>query len=230
MSRARYYGGSCNLWAGRSMWLSPEDLAPENDPENEGWPLSHAELGEWYPDAARVLRLPDIGGYEEAVRLGGLSRGERALFDSGFVTPAISLWARSPMRFGSAYRAELRRSERVRVLLNGNALRLRSEPNGRTVAAIEAAVLHGPAFEIRARCFVVACGGVENARLLLLSQLGNDHDLVGRYFMGVPEAVERAHVVRAGLVWMDWPGSRRGVVLGGKRQQLALSFAPPPPG
>ena len=186
VSRARYYGGSCNLWAGRSMWLSPEDLAPENDPENEGWPLSYAELNEWYPAAARVLRLPDTGGYEEAVRLGGLSRGERALFDSGFVTPAISLWARSPMRFGSAYRAELRRSERVRVLLNGNALRLRSEPNGRTVAAIEAAVLHGPAFEIRARRFVVACGGVENARLLLLSQLGNDHDLVGRYFMDHP--------------------------------------------
>ena len=30
MSRARYYGGSCNLWAGRSMRLTPEDMTPES--------------------------------------------------------------------------------------------------------------------------------------------------------------------------------------------------------
>src|SRR5262245_46964380 len=28
MSRARYYGGSCNLWAGRSMRLEESDLVP----------------------------------------------------------------------------------------------------------------------------------------------------------------------------------------------------------
>src|SRR5262245_36909055 len=28
MSRARYFGGSCNLWAGRSMKLSEVDIAP----------------------------------------------------------------------------------------------------------------------------------------------------------------------------------------------------------
>ena len=93
------------------------------------------------------------------------------------------------MRFGAAQRTELRRSARIRVLLHGNALRLRPTADGRAVAALEAAVLHGPTFEIRARRYVVACGGVENARLLLLSNLGNEHDLVGRYFMDHPRAV-----------------------------------------
>src|SRR5262249_28342023 len=42
---------------------------------------------------------------------------------------------------------------------------------------------------VAARAFVLATGGIENARMLLLANekkpggLGNDHDLVGRYFM-----------------------------------------------
>ena len=45
---------------------------------------------------------------------------------------------------------------------------------------------------VRARCFVLACGGIENARQLLASNrvapngLGNDCDLVGRYFQDHP--------------------------------------------
>jgi len=92
---------------------------------------------------------------------------------------------RLPMR----HRGALRRSARIRLLLHGNALRLRPTADGHAVAALEAAVLHGPTFEIWARRYIVACGGVENARLLLLSNLGNEHDLVGRYFMDHPRAV-----------------------------------------
>jgi choline dehydrogenase-like flavoprotein len=189
MSRARYYGGSCNLWAGRTMRLTPEDMASESDPERAGWPLSYAELSEWYPSAARVLRLPDLALFEAAAHTGRLSRAERALFDSGLVAPTVSLWARGPLRFGAALRSELRRSTRVRVLLHGNALRLRPDHEARTISALEAALLQGPGFEIRARRYVVACGGVENARLLLLSDVGNQHDVVGRYFMDHPRAV-----------------------------------------
>ena len=39
---------------------------------------------------------------------------------------------------------------------------------------------------MRARDFVLALGGVENARFLLLAGLGNAHDLVGRFFMDHP--------------------------------------------
>ena len=222
VTRARYFGGSCNLWDGRSMWLTPEDLAPESDPEREGWPLSYAELTGWYHAAARVLRLPEIGTFEAAARVAGLSRPERALFDSGLVAPTLSLWARAPMRFGSAHRAELRRSERVRVLLYGNALRLRRDEAGRKVGTLEAAVLHGPAFEVRARRFVLAGGGVENPRLLLLSALGNEHDLVGRYYMDHPRAV-------FGLVRLA-PGVRlpflRGRPVAEGRVQLGIAVPP----
>ena len=189
MSRARYYGGSCNLWAGRSMRLTPEDMTPDSGSGRAGWPLAYAELSEWYPASARLLRLPDLALFDVAAHAGRLSRVERVLFDSGLVTPTVSLWARGPLRFGASLRAELGRSARVRVLLHGNALRLRPDGEGRSIAALDAALLQGPTFEIRARRYVVACGGVENARLLLLSDVGNQHDLVGRYFMDHPRAV-----------------------------------------
>jgi choline dehydrogenase-like flavoprotein len=57
------------------------------------------------------------------------------------------------------------------------------------VARLQVACLEGPRFSVSARVFVLATGGIENARLLLLSRrdrtqgLGNQHDLVGRFFM-----------------------------------------------
>ena len=54
------------------------------------------------------------------------------------------------------------------------------------------ATLNRAKLTVRARHYVLACGGIENARLLLAStgarphRLGNDHDLVGRYFMDHP--------------------------------------------
>ncbi|MGI9220173.1 MAG: FAD-dependent oxidoreductase, partial [Woeseiaceae bacterium] len=37
MSRVRFFGGSCNLWAGRSMRLSPIDFEQRDWVPNSGW-------------------------------------------------------------------------------------------------------------------------------------------------------------------------------------------------
>ena len=63
-----------------------------------------------------------------------------------------------------------------------------SENNG-SVRGLAVGVLPDRRFSVRARIYVLATGGIENARLLLLSSkegskgLGNEHDLVGRFFM-----------------------------------------------
>jgi choline dehydrogenase-like flavoprotein len=43
------------------------------------------------------------------------------------------------------------------------------------------------AITLHAKRFVLATGGIENARLLLLSGIGNEYDQVGRYFMNHPK-------------------------------------------
>jgi choline dehydrogenase-like flavoprotein len=57
------------------------------------------------------------------------------------------------------------------------------------VVSLTVRALTGAAAVIEAEKYVLCCGGIENARLLLLESqrnsggFGNDHDLVGRYFM-----------------------------------------------
>jgi choline dehydrogenase-like flavoprotein len=68
------------------------------------------------------------------------------------------------------------------------ATRLRADRNGRIVG-VTCRTLDGGRKLARAHSFVLACGGVQSARLLLLSKsqrfprgIGNDHDRVGRGF------------------------------------------------
>ena len=62
---------------------------------------------------------------------------------------------------------------------------------------LELGTLAGTRLAVRARHFILAAGGIENARLLLLSNdvaargLGNEHDLVGRYFQDHPHTKRR---------------------------------------
>lgn len=195
MSRARYYGGSCNLWAGRSMLLTEADLAGREWVPGSAWPISHSELGAYYPAAARVLRLPEPHHFEARSCASEMTAPEQNLFSREPLVPRVSLWAKRPLRFGAAYRSQLANSSRVRVILHANATRVRLNPEGTAVEALDVATLDGRRLSVRALVFVIACGALENARLLLSSRdphargIGNGFDLVGRYFMDHPRSV-----------------------------------------
>ena len=99
MSRARYFGGTCNIWAGRSMRLTATDVGPREWLPHSGWPLRFGELERYYPRAERVLRLP---AWERTARLLDRSRmhaAERQIFDTLDLRPNLSTWAKKPMRF-----------------------------------------------------------------------------------------------------------------------------------
>lgn len=75
------------------------------------------------------------------------------------------------------------------VYLNANVARLATDANATRVNEVDVAVRPGSRFRVRSAYFVLATGGLEVPRLLLVSNdaigagLGNRHDLVGRYFM-----------------------------------------------
>ena len=68
------------------------------------------------------------------------------------------------------------------------ALRCHAAPASDRIERLAAATLDGRRFDVHAAQFVLATGGVENARLLLLSgeqpatAIGNERGLVGKYF------------------------------------------------
>ncbi len=96
-----------------------------------------------------------------------------------------------PTRFGRQYRDALARARHVRVCLHANVVDI--ETDGATsIRCVKIRTLSGREATVGARLFVLAAGGIENARILLACNrerprgLGNDNDLVGRFFMDHP--------------------------------------------
>jgi choline dehydrogenase-like flavoprotein len=89
MSRARYFGGTCDLWAGRSMRLSRLDITRREWIPESGWPIPYEELAQYYPRASRILKLPSFDTFEQVVRRRRMSPAERRLFDNPDLQPNI---------------------------------------------------------------------------------------------------------------------------------------------
>ena len=195
MSRARYFGGTCNLWAGRSMKLTELDLSKRDWVPNSGWPIAYSELQSYYGKSEGIFNLPSFDAFENTTLRQKMSRSERTLFNNDDLKPNISLWAKKPLRFGAAHKSRLKRSRNVTVYLNANVTEVTMDPEGNSVAEVQWVTLNGNRGRVRAKRFVLACGGLENARLLLVSRsiqpngIGNQFDLVGRFFMDHPRAV-----------------------------------------
>jgi choline dehydrogenase-like flavoprotein len=109
-----------------------------------------------------------------------------------------------PTRFGEVYRPALAAAPNIVVWLHANCTGLVALEGGNAVERVDAACLTGSRFAVQARFYVLAIGGIENARLLLLSggdtatAVGNRHDLVGRYYADHPGVLQTAHLLFTG--------------------------------
>lgn len=187
VTRLRFFGGTTNHWGGRCTGLlDPIDFEPRPWVRHSGWPISRSDL-EPFSDRAHEyceLGTTDYRGDAWATSQGRPALGERL---ERFVGRAAQL--SPPTAFGTVYRDRLERAGNVRVLLNATVTELVPGEDGNTLASAALQTLTGKSFEATARLYVLACGAIENARVLLLSNrrepagLGNRHDLVGRYFM-----------------------------------------------
>ncbi len=201
-SRLRYFGGSTNHWTGWCRPMEPLDLEARPWVPHSGWPIAHDDLARWYSRACTLVDIPDFEPDHGASRTGGRSP---VLADAPGLRTRIVQFSR-PTRFGPKYRDELAAST-ARVVLGAAVLRLRAEvgATGRRVSRAEVKLEDGAKITVEARRFVLACGGIENARLLLLSDrelpagLGNDHDLVGRFFADHPHCARAGEAVLPGL-------------------------------
>lgn len=195
MSRVRYFGGSCNLWAGRSMRMRPIDFEVRDWIPNSGWPIDYAQLDPWYERAERFLGLPPNKDFVDVGQVVGINEQEKALLSSADSEPAIATWASKPMRFGKTFRRELKRSRNVDVYLNANVTEILPTENGAAVTGLVVKTMNQRQMVVSAGIIVLATGGLENARLLLSSTarhkggIGNEYDQVGRYFLDHPRSI-----------------------------------------
>jgi choline dehydrogenase-like flavoprotein len=185
-SRLRFLGGTTNHWGGWCLPFDTIDFEPRGDDfPFHGWPFSKEQLDPWY---ARAQEVCELGPYDYRTSRWGVSPNK---VPPPFAGPnfEVRILQENPLRFGPTYAPEFRHAPRVAVYLHANAAHLDVDEAGVEVETIAVKSLSGNAFTVRARYFVLATGGIENARLLLVSGqengngLGNTHDLVGRFFM-----------------------------------------------
>lgn len=148
---------------------------------HSGWPISYADLDPYYLRAGQAVGVRDHAAHD-----GCEADAAAALLRSDAVVPTVFHTLTEAARdFGRALRATIEAADGVDALLDAHVVGL--ERSGRAVSRVR---VRGAAGElaVRARDVVIATGGIENARMLLLSGIGNQHDQVGRYFMDHPKA------------------------------------------
>ena len=200
-ARLRFFGGTTNIWGGRCVPLEPLDFERRSWVPDSGWPIGYADLEPYYRAAHDDLGLGDFH-YDESV---WALTGQRppALAPDTLIT---RFWRFDTVkeRFSPARSRDLVDADDVTVLTHANVVHLQANASATALEHLCVQTLAGHRFDVRARAYVLACGGIENPRLLLASRdvatagIGNVHDQVGRYFM------EHQHG-RAGQVLTDRP-------------------------
>lgn len=190
-ARLRYFGGSTNHWGGYCLPFDDFDFESREWIPYSGWPIRRADLEPYYDRARSICQL-------ESSEWSPTHWLKRDIFSSlpfmgdRVYTGVMQLIQGDLGNFGKAYHQELSRAENVTTYLNANAIDIETDETGKTVKRIRVACLSGNKFSITSKQFILAAGGIENPRLLLLSNniqtagLGNQNDLVGRFFMDHP--------------------------------------------
>jgi choline dehydrogenase-like flavoprotein len=202
-TRLRLFGGTTNHWAGFCRPLEQVDFTARPAVGSPGWPFGLDELLPWYARATEVCALHN-DHFDYAWWAENLD-AESALVDDETVATTV-FQVNYPYSFGSTFRQDLVAAPNVDVCLWANVVDLPLTPGTDQLDRVEIATLEGNQFAVRARAYVLATGGIENARLLLAATgdrpagLGNENDLVGRYF------TEHLQVL-AGFALLDRPSA-----------------------
>jgi len=184
--RQRSFGGTTNVWGGRCAPLDNIDFETRNYITYSGWPIERHILDEYYKRAHHYCEIGTYD-YECASALPNAS-----LYVDGLNSPDLltnSLWRFSPpTNFRKAFLPEFKNNSNMRIFLHANCLKIISNDNGTQVQKVYVTSLHKNTFFVKAKKFVLAMGGLEVARILLLSHdirssgIGNENDLVGRFY------------------------------------------------
>ncbi|WP_020178893.1 GMC family oxidoreductase [Methylopila sp. M107] len=184
-SRLRQFGGTSGHWTGVCVPMDPIDFEPRAGSTGHGWPIRRSDLDPFYVRAQSYLDAgPFRYGWTDWRSIG--PHGELPL-DPARVKVAIHQQS-PPTRYAEKYLETARAERRIDCRLHANVVDIMLASGSDRVESLKVSTLAGAVRTVRAKTFVIACGAVENARLLLNARrqrpagIGNERGLVGRYF------------------------------------------------
>jgi len=176
VARLRYLGGTSNHWGGWCRPLDASDFLDRPAIPGAGWPIDRSDLDPYLRPASAILEIEDFP--DDRILPGSSQKLKEITFRFSIVS------------FKDKYLDYLQSSELVTVLTNANLLDiLLDTERGEASSFLVRSYGREQFIAAKARNYVLAMGGIENARALLNSNrqrprgLGNENDLVGRYFM-----------------------------------------------
>ena len=185
--RNRVLGGTSQTWAGRCVSFDDIDFERRTWVPHSGWPISPMDIAPFLDRAREYLGIgPNVYSDKLWKILG--NEPPRPPIDSTRLETQFWQFSRDgynnrePTRFSRSIAAISEAN--VNVLMYANVTRVNTNADGMRVESLEIRTLEGKRFEVKAKIVVLACGGIENARLLLASKrtvrngVGNVHDLV----------------------------------------------------
>ncbi len=186
-NRLRMWGGTTTVWGGRCIPFDAVDFEARPWVPGSGWPISLHELRDYLSRASELSEVGEADFDARSVFPETQAEILKGFDDEDFATWPLERWS-IPTDYSKRYRAELESAPNVRVLLHAHAIHLQMDASGTTLESVKAACIPNHNFQIQARNTVLACGALENARLLLAARdvlstgIGNQRDLVGRYY------------------------------------------------
>lgn len=185
-NRRRQWGGASSVWGGRCIPLDDLDFAQREWVPFSGWPIGRGELDPYYAEA---MGYCEAGAISFDARECSPPAPEmlRGLDGEGVVTYPLERWS-PPTHFGKAYRRKFKSSDNVTVVLNATCTHIQLTPTGESVDHLVISTHNGSSIRVSADRYVLAAGGLENARLLLSSDdiatsgIGNHSDSLGRFY------------------------------------------------
>ena len=198
VARLRYFGGSSNHWGGWTHRLEERDFHPNPDNPLSGWPITQADLNPYIAEVDSILNLP-------------AERMPPNMFppDQDELEPLFFRFSRPITRFGGKYQGELAASKNIEMFYNANLVDMKLDADKHAVTSAVFQSYQKPGrFSVKARAYALCLGALENPRALLNmtsdmpAGLGNENDLVGRYFMEHLHAELGKVVFRKPLDWL----------------------------
>ena len=173
--RLRFFGGSSNHWTGYCRPLDEVDF--------ENFPISKKDIDPYLAEASKILEID--GKFNRDIPL-----------NNDF--NQIEFQFSPPVRFRQKYKNHIEQSSLIDLVLNANVLSIREGVKKGVAEYIEVASDNFVNHKIKVNKLIIACGGIENNRLLLWSQYLNK-----KLFSDL----------KIGKKWMDHPHFTTGEII-----------------
>lgn len=176
ISRLRCFGGTSNHWSGFCSPLQPFDFETRAWVPNSGWPIEYEQYSKYFRRASDTIGIP----YFAESKLGEIENKwphfsqDRSFFPNIFYQRNTS--------FSQKYGDDFRRAKNLTLLTNATLIAIKIDDD--TVRHLVVKDRQNKQHKIRCKAVVLACGGIENARLMLNWGFGEKNKNIGRYFMG----------------------------------------------